>query len=145
MRYTGERPVSILIFLDSPAISQKASVLFCKRGRYRKPEPVFGSNLFLKGLMFQNLLSKERSFTKKGLFLRSKTAQAFLVKVFPRSGKKFCFNPCFLRLFCNQGTTYYYQAWSYKFQSLFSWTLLQLHNGPNSPQREHTIFQSLFS
>jgi len=29
------------------------------------PEPVFGSNLFLKGLMFQNLLSKERSFTIK--------------------------------------------------------------------------------
>ncbi|MCW7069814.1 MAG: hypothetical protein OCU20_01930, partial [Methanophagales archaeon] len=36
------------------------------------PEPVFGLNLFLKGLMFQNLLSKERSFTKKELFLLRK-------------------------------------------------------------------------
>jgi hypothetical protein len=34
---------------------------------------VFGLNLFLKGLLFQNLLSKERSFSKKGYFCCAKT------------------------------------------------------------------------
>jgi len=41
----------------------------------------FGLNLFLKGLMFQNLLSKERSFTKKELFLLRKNGGRVLILV----------------------------------------------------------------
>ena len=36
---------------------------------------------FLKGLMFQNLLSKERSFTKKELFLLRKNGGRVLILV----------------------------------------------------------------
>jgi len=41
----------------------------------------FGSNLFLKGLMFQNLLSKERSFTKKESFLLRKNGGRVFILV----------------------------------------------------------------
>ena len=62
--------------------------LFLLRKEYLSGEGIgnpnlffFGSNLFLKGLMFQNLLSKERSFTKKGLFLLRKNGGRVLILV----------------------------------------------------------------
>jgi len=53
-------------------LKKEGTCIFVSGEVSETPNLFFGSNLFLKGLMFQNLLSKERSFTKKELFLRSK-------------------------------------------------------------------------
>ena len=104
----------------------------------------FGLNLFLKGLMFQNLLSKERSFTKKVLFLLRKKSggsspkNLFFVSkiaclwikpfsVLLKAGKvsetpkgvSDCFHPCFRRPLLQHRVMTSPDGINWTFQSLF--------------------------